>query len=297
MSSLLDSMGVPRSAPIISQRCRDPRRIGHVAAISYMAARHTPTLSCRQYRGDILNSREWRTRCRECVPERVLFGFLSTETERRMPQIASSPRITHSPALPTIIAALLAFLVACGGERTDPGLIQAPGFADESGKLARPWRFAHHASVDSYQLELADGVATITRIGHEPWAMLVQPVEKDSLNVLAGQRLAFGMDIRADLEDESFGPPFEPTALAVRMWHQPQNAGASALGSVLGPRQARTARLDLPPAARIPEWSRYTLHFTAPEDLYRMELSIVMTSGGRLELRNPSLHLLDDPEA
>ncbi len=198
------------------------------------------------------------------------------------------------PALPAITLSLVlaGLLVACGGRSPDAGLIQMPRFADDSGRLARPWRFAHHATTDSYRLEIRDGIATIERTGPEPWSQLVQPVTPEHLDSLAGRRLAFSIDIRARLENETFGPPLEPTALTVRMWNKPAASGAGSLGAMLGSRQAASERLALPDDAQISDWRRFTLEFTVPSDIARMEVAAIMASGGRLELRNPALHPL-----
>ncbi|WP_116899183.1 MULTISPECIES: hypothetical protein [unclassified Wenzhouxiangella] len=192
----------------------------------------------------------------------------------------------------TLSLLLTGLLVACGDRSPDAGLIRAPEFSDDSGRLARPWRFAHHATTDSYRLEIRDGIATIERTGPEPWSQLVQPVPPEQLDSLAGRRLAFSMDIRARLENETFGPPLEPTALTVRMWNKPAAASAGALGAMLGSRQAESERLALPHDAQISDWRRVTLEFTVPEDIARMEVAAIMASGGRLELRNPALHPL-----
>lgn len=194
------------------------------------------------------------------------------------------------PIAVTLMGAWL--LTGCGSAPVDPGLLKAPRFADESGRLARPWRFAHHASTDSYRLELRDGIASIDRVGHEPWALLAQPIPPETLPSLAGRRLAFSMDVRARLENDTFGPPLKPTALTVQTWLRPGSGSSSPLNAMLGPRQAETQRLALPSAAHIPDWERYTLEFTVPENVSRMEVAVMMTSGGRLELRNPSLHPL-----
>ncbi|WP_376696578.1 hypothetical protein [Wenzhouxiangella sp. EGI_FJ10305] len=196
-----------------------------------------------------------------------------------------------SPAI-TLSLLLAGLLVACGDSTPDAGLIRAPEFSDDSGRLARPWRFAHHATTDSYRLEIRDGIATIKRTGPEPWSQLVQPVTPEHLDSLAGQRLAFSMDIRARLENKTFGPPLEPTALTVRMWNKPAAASAGSLGAMLGSRQAATERLTLPEDAQISDWQRFTLEFTVPADIERMEVAAIMASGGRLELRNPALHPL-----
>lgn len=204
------------------------------------------------------------------------------------------------PALPCFrplraIAMLtaLAFLAACGGDRYDPGLIRAPGFANESGRLARAWSFAHHASIDSYTLTLADDVATIERVGHEPWARLAQQIDRQSLPAVAGRRMMFSADIRAELDDSQYGKPIEPTGLMVRIW-QEADGGSSPLDAMVGSPRSHSERLALAADARIPEWQHHVLEFRLPDTVSRLEIAAVMSTGGKLAVRNPALRAIDD---
>lgn len=197
------------------------------------------------------------------------------------------PRYPASVLSTALIALLTGLLAACTSETPDPGLIRAPGFADESGRLASSWRFAHHASTDSYRLTIEEGVATIERVGPEPWSQLTQPVPAESIDSLAGRRMAFSVDVRAELENETFGPPLEPTALAVRIWRK--RSSGSGLNAMLGGGTPHVERLVLPENG-VADWQRFTLEFTMPENPARMEVSAVMASGGWLSLRNPALN-------
>lgn len=199
------------------------------------------------------------------------------------------PSATHKTAL----LASLVLLCACGaGEPYDPGLVQAPGFANESGRLARPWQFAHHASSDSYTLTLADGVATIERVGHEPWARLSQEIDREAIPPFAGRRMALSADIRAELDDSQYGKPIEPSGLMVRIWQKRQSAGGTVSAMVAAPR-SQVERLELAADAQIPQWAPRSVVFDVPENVSRIEISAILSTGGRLELRNPSLVAID----
>lgn len=173
----------------------------------------------------------------------------------------------------------------------DPGLIRNPAFGTEQGRLARPWMFTAHANAQSYDLEVADAVATIRRTGKEPWARLVQRISPDRLEALEGRTLALAMDIRANLNTEEWGQPFEPTALVAKVWTQPE-VTSPRLRAMTGPKLSLNERLEIDPAAKIPEWSRHEIEFTVPENASRLEVSMTMTTGGTLELRSPSLHII-----
>lgn len=196
----------------------------------------------------------------------------------------------------TALLASLSMLGACSGdERYDPGLVQAPGFASEAGRLARPWQFAHHASADSYELTLADGIATIERVGHEPWGRLSQEIDRDAIPAFAGRSMAFSADIRAVLDDSQYGKPMEPSGLMVRIWHKRQNAGSTFTAMTAAPR-SRVERLELAADARIPQWQRHSVFFEVPDKVSRIEISAILSTGGTLQLRNPSLVAVEDRE-
>lgn len=195
-------------------------------------------------------------------------------------------------------AAIVGTILLLGGCTTDgdsaghdPGLIRNPAFDNEQGRLARPWMFLVHADAQSYELEVADAVATIRRTGKEPWARLAQRIPSDRLESLEGRTLAFSIDIRADLNTDQWGDPFEPTALVVKVWTQ---SGEDSIRhrAMSGPRMSLNERLELDPAASIPEWQRHEIEFTLPENASRLEVSVTMTTGGTLELRFPSLKII-----
>lgn len=173
----------------------------------------------------------------------------------------------------------------------DPGLIRNATFSAEQDRLARPWMFAVHADGKSYKLEVADAVATIRRTGKEPWARLAQSIPSDRLEALEGRTLAFAMDIRADLNTDEWGEPFEPTALVVKVWTQ---SGEDSIRhrAMSRPKISLNERLEIDPAASIPDWRRHEIEFIVPKDATRLEVSAVMTTGGTLELRAPSLQII-----
>lgn len=200
---------------------------------------------------------------------------------------------TTAPAALAILACL-GLLTACGGDEPhDPGLIRAPGFTEPSGRLARAWQFAHHASNDSYRLSVDDGAVTLERVGREPWARLAQEIDRQRLHEAAGRRMAFSMDLRADLDDSVYGKPIEPTGLMARVWQKPE-AGGSMVNAMVSSPRSRDVRLGLAPDAQIPQWERHSLVFSVPDNVSRIEVSAVLSTGGKLALRNPSLQVIDE---
>jgi len=188
---------------------------------------------------------------------------------------------------------LLLLLAACSGDdHPDPGLVQAPGFVDEAGRLTRPWRFIHHASNDSYRLTVSDGVARIERVGHEPWARLAQEIDREAAAAVAGRRMVFSADLRARLDDRVYGKPIEPSGLMVRVWREPAGGNNPMRAMVAAPK-SRIERSPLAADAHIPDWQRHSIEFDVHANVSRIEVSVILATGGRLEIRAPSLRLIE----
>ncbi|NEZ05050.1 hypothetical protein G4Y73_12915 [Wenzhouxiangella sp. XN201] len=202
--------------------------------------------------------------------------------------IARCPSI--STRLLVTLAALL-LIAGCGPQPYDPGLLRSPGFGTAEGER-RSWTFSHHASTDSYELTIDQGVAAIRRVGPEPWAFLAQMLPEGSIEQLAGRRLVFAVELRGQLDTTEWGKPFEPTGLLAKMWHRPGD-GARGAHALLGSERVHSERLPLPGDASLPDWKRHTLEFDTPETLSRLQIAIVMSTGGTLEMRNPSLHIVE----
>lgn len=195
------------------------------------------------------------------------------------------------PIRPLIILAAMLLIAGCGQSPHDPGFVRAPDFSAPEGER-RPWILSHHASRDSYELTVDQGVAAIRRVGDEPWAFLSQTIAEPSLEQLAGQRLAFSVELRGDLDTAEWGEPFEPPGLMVKMGQRP-DANARGAQALLGSERSHSERLPLPGDASLPDWKRYTLEFDTPETLSRLQVAVVMSTGGTLEFRKPSLHIVE----
>jgi len=192
-----------------------------------------------------------------------------------------------------VFASIAVWISACSTETAhDPGLLAVPGFTNEDGRLQRPWSFVHHATLGSYRLTVNDGIATIERTGHEPSATLAQSLPREAVAEIGGRTLVFGAELRARLEEETWGPPVSPTGMVVHI-HAPPAGGASHLAARLGQTRQLTERLDLPSPHQIDDWQRHELEFDVPEDVERLTVSFFMTSGGVLEIRNPSVTVVE----
>ena len=199
----------------------------------------------------------------------------------------------RKPVTACLIAAGTLLMGACTTETEhDPGLLAVPGFAGEDGRLQRPWSFVHHASLGSYRLSIDDGVVAIERTGPEPSATLAQSLPAQTVAEIAGRTLVFSADLKARLEEDTWGTPVSPTGMVVRI-HSPPAGGANHLSARLGTGRQQSERLDLSPSAQMEHWQRHELEFDVPADAQRLTVSFAMTAGGVLEIRNPSLTIVE----
>jgi hypothetical protein len=189
-----------------------------------------------------------------------------------------------------MLAAVL-LIAGCSPQPHDPGFLLGPEFGTREGER-RAWTFSHHASTDSYELTVDQGVAAIRRVGPEPWAFFAQTLPEDSIEQLAGRRLVFSVELRGQLDTAEWGKPFEPTGLLAKMWQRP-GAGGRRAHALLGSERSHSERLAIPGDASLPDWKRHTLEFDTPESLSRLQIAVVMSTGGTLEIRNPSLHIVE----
>lgn len=169
----------------------------------------------------------------------------------------------------------------------DPGFLKAADFPlTEQGRL-EGWSFTQHSSNISYSITVDDGVLSITRTGEEPWGKVRQVIRKDELKALQGKTLVFSADIKADFTSE-WGQAMEPPALSVLLKGARQGASPFAGASTLINKKEPVASLDVGSY-----WQRYQLEFTVPPagevTLNSLELSFVMTEGGTMYIRGPSL--------
>lgn len=204
-------------------------------------------------------------------------------------------------ALTRLVGVLLGamFLVGCGSGSSssvearaaayDPGLIQEPQFGDEQGRLLRPWSFSQHAGDPSYEYRIDMGTMTIRRIDVEPWGKLGQRISLEELE--PGETLEFEVEMLPELSEE-YGEPMVPTGLEVNVRGYAGNADLPR-SPMMGSARLLSERLPVERVESHPEWAVYTLQFDLPEGATRLEVAVVMSMGGALHLRRPSLRVVD----
>jgi hypothetical protein len=172
----------------------------------------------------------------------------------------------------------------------EPGLLIDPGF-EIAGKDVplRHWGLYQHAGDTSYRLEVSKGSARIERTGSEPWGVLSQTLPADAL---AGKTLEWSVELSGELDDR-YGPPFEATGLLVSV----TGFGPADL-PMMGSRHLLTLASEpgLPTGRLTAE--RHLLRFQIPEGReLQLRVGVQLTRGGVLELRAPSLTVVEPSEA
>ncbi|HEY7884925.1 MAG TPA: hypothetical protein VIC08_08280 [Cellvibrionaceae bacterium] len=167
------------------------------------------------------------------------------------------------------------------------GEIKNPTFTLGAQNVPEHWSLQQHSSSDSYSLAVNDGVLSISRVGDEPWGVVKQTIRTRDMAPFLGKTLEFSADISAEFTDE-YGEPYEPPALMVRL--RGLRAGTPAM---LGRSNILTERTNIETLTGYLPWRRYTVRFDVPEageaSAVDLELNILMTSGGVMHVRGPSL--------
>lgn len=171
------------------------------------------------------------------------------------------------------------------------GLLSNPQFElTEHGVLA-DWKLLQHTGPKSYQLNVGDGVASITRIDQEPWGTLVQVFRGQRALALQGHLVEFSAEVAGEFTD-AYGAPISPAGLNVTIRGLPKGAnpflGASILFNEVVP--------VVPTVGAMP-WQRYALQFEVPAvaevSSVEIDLSFTMTYGGTMKIRGPSFTLVE----
>lgn len=192
-----------------------------------------------------------------------------------------------------IVSAFLGAAVGCtigDGPEPSPNLLQ-PDFVDEHGKRTRHWVLINHANPGSYILDFEDNAVRMERVGPEPWARLQQNLSGQHIEAAGGQWVAFSAELKGHL-DNSEHPDFSgESGLHVQLVSKPpEDLRARSQGI----KNTEEHTLGIPVVADIPDWQQHVLEFYLPEDIRRIEASLIMASGGWLKMRNPALRVIDE---
>lgn len=172
------------------------------------------------------------------------------------------------------------------------GLIKNQQFAlDDRGRLASWVLIQHSSTIPSYKADGGNGTLSLARIGEEPWGFIRQSIGRKRSKNLQGKTLEFSAEIAGDFTGE-YGVPINAAGLSVLIKGFPEGANR-----LLG---ARNLFSELVPVTLEPGsfgWERYAVSFSVPagDGVYisTIELSFIMTLGGVMKIRGPSLVVIE----
>lgn len=171
----------------------------------------------------------------------------------------------------------------------DGGVLQDPAFAVPGETEASPlrhWQFSQHVGEPSYELRFGNGMIRILRTGSQPWGILQQHMHADEW---AGKTLEFSAELSGELDDR-WGPPMQPTGLTVTvMGFGPQDM------PMMGKRHLLVRESEPGLDAGSHDWQRLAIRFEVPEGReLELLVGLLLTRGGELAIRNPSLRVIED---
>jgi len=191
-----------------------------------------------------------------------------------------------SPARAFLVALLAAMaLAACGSENNrrpcDPlgdNFIGDPGFSTLFGSRSeRQWHISEHSAGNSFEFAVDGGVLSIVKTGEEPWTIVSQAQEAPAL---AGKLVVLGAEIKLDLVDPIPAHGFK-------------KGGGLSLSAKRNGKLLLSSQFDHEPHMGSSGWQAVRVVFAIPKGVDALRVGILHQAGGRLQIRNPSLRLVD----
>lgn len=192
---------------------------------------------------------------------------------------------------------LASFLTACedgkhgGSDESSapdippPGLIKNQLFESESAGRQN-WVLTQHTGLPSYRFDTNNGVASIERIGAEPWGVLKQVFRHKETKAFQGKTMEFSADISSNFTD-THGKPFQPAGIGILVRGIPTGANP-----MHGVQTILNKTLPVNPDTGPIPWHRYAVEVKVPAPdeatFVEVELFFVMTSGGVMRVSGPA---------
>ncbi|MFT4823641.1 MAG: hypothetical protein ACJASY_001833 [Halioglobus sp.] len=142
------------------------------------------------------------------------------------------------------------------------------------------WTATQHAGETSFEVNY-DGVeVTIDKIGSQPWMMLKQRLRDTDL---AGEKAAFTAEIKLDLQQPAIFHGFKKGG-GLQLTAAPSSSSRLLLKSTL----------DHTPHMGKTDWEKVQVVVKFPPKTSTVEVSFLHQADGVLQVRNPSLQLVDE---
>lgn len=178
---------------------------------------------------------------------------------------------------PILVGACDSNSAAVGCERTSDNYLRDADFElERENRRSKHWTATQHAGESSFEVQIQDGVLTITKTGTQPWFIYRQKLQNSEF---AGARMVFSAQIKLDVT---------PAARAVGR----SGAGLSIAMRSGNNRILMRSSLDHEPHMGLTDWTDVELVLDIPVDTDTVELAFLHQAEGRFQARKPSFHMV-----
>lgn len=191
----------------------------------------------------------------------------------------------------TVLITATAFFMISLASRADSKIcelvagnyLQDPGFTQRTpaGRLEH-WSSTQHAGERSFAVDFDDAVLTITKTGTQPWLTFRQIVAADEL---AGKKLALTAELKLDLHDTGLKHGFTVGGGLTLIARSSSAEGRKLLLRSIFDHQPHLGKTD---------WETVQVVVQLPEKTGTVEAGFMHQAEGTLQIRNPSLQLVDE---
>ena len=159
-----------------------------------------------------------------------------------------------------------------------PNFIADPQFATFGApRSSRKWHVSQHATSESFKYAVTKDVLMIEQIGVEPWAIVTQSPDPESVR---GKTLQFSAELKLDLTEPEAAHGFKLGGGLVLL--------AKRNGKILV-----NSNMDHEPHMGVSDWFSATIVVKIPAKTDYLRLGFINQAGGSIRVRNPSLRQID----
>ena len=189
----------------------------------------------------------------------------------------------------TLAAITLVLISYCSSASSDVcelvagNLLQDPMFLERNpAGVLQYWASSQHAGEPSFELEFDSGELTIIKTGTQPWFYFRQNVEVEQL---VGKKLALTAELKLDMEPQQRRQGFIVGG-GIKM--------VARSSSLQGRKLLLRSVLDHEPHAGKTDWYPIRVVIELPKGSSTLDVGFLHQADGTLQVRNPSLQLVDE---
>jgi hypothetical protein len=189
----------------------------------------------------------------------------------------------------TLAAITLGLITYCSSASSDVcelvagNLLQDPMFIQRNPTgVFQYWASSQHAGEPSFELEFDSGELTINKTGTQPWFYFRQNI---AVEQLVGKKLALTAELKLDMEPQQRRQGFVVGG-GIKM--------VARSSSLQGRKLLLRSVLDHEPHAGKTDWYPVQVVIELPKGSSTLDVGFLHQADGTLQVRNPSLQLVDE---